>query len=130
MIDCAVWWATPVPATGDFLRLLSEPERHRFEAFRKDATIEEAHEATSMDPWFLRELRAVALDPDSVFAGERSFRSVDTCAAEFPARTPYFYSGWERTAATTAAPAPAAAARSTSTRSATRPRRRPSPRRC
>ena len=30
--------------------------------------------------------------------GERSFRSVDTCAAEFPARTPYYYSGWERSA--------------------------------
>ena len=35
-------------------------------------------------------------DPDAPFAGERSFRSVDTCAAEFPARTPYYYSGWER----------------------------------
>ena len=28
--------------------------------------------------------------------GERAFSSVDTCAAEFPARTPYYYSGWER----------------------------------
>ncbi len=26
----------------------------------------------------------------------RSYRSVDTCAAEFPATTPYFYSGWDR----------------------------------
>ena len=26
------------------------------------------------------------------FRGERSFDSVDTCAAEFPARTPYYYS--------------------------------------
>ena len=34
--------------------------------------------------------------PSAPFAGERSFRSVDTCAAEFPARTPYYYSGWER----------------------------------
>ena len=33
---------------------------------------------------------------EAPFAGERSFRSVDTCAAEFPARTPYYYSGWER----------------------------------
>ena len=37
-------------------------------------------------------------DPEAPFAGERSFRSVDTCAAEFPARTPYYYSGWERPA--------------------------------
>ena len=27
---------------------------------------------------------------------ERTFKSVDTCAAEFAARTPYYYSGWER----------------------------------
>src|SRR5262249_35638782 len=37
----------------------------------------------------------LAEDPGSPFEGERSFRSVDTCAAEFPARTPYYYSGWE-----------------------------------
>ena len=29
---------------------------------------------------------------------ERSFKAVDTCAAEFEAETPYFYSGWERRA--------------------------------
>ena len=28
-----------------------------------------------------------------------AFRAVDTCAAEFPARTPYYYSGFERRAA-------------------------------
>ena len=28
----------------------------------------------------------------------RSFKSVDTCAAEFEAETPYYYSGWERRA--------------------------------
>jgi carbamoyl-phosphate synthase large subunit len=26
----------------------------------------------------------------------RTYKSVDTCAAEFAAETPYFYSGWER----------------------------------
>ena len=31
-------------------------------------------------------------------ASNRTFKSVDTCAAEFEARTPYFYSGHERTA--------------------------------
>ena len=54
------------------------------------------HERTNIDRWFLRELQALALDPQAPFAGERSFRAVDTCAAEFPARTPYYYSGWER----------------------------------
>ena len=51
---------------------------------------------TSIDMWFLRELRELARDSAAPFAGRRSFRSVDTCAAEFPARTPYYYSGWER----------------------------------
>ncbi len=66
------------------------------ELLRRGASIESVHERTRIDPWFLRELRALALDPDAPFAGERSYRSVDTCAAEFPARTPYYYSGWER----------------------------------
>jgi carbamoyl-phosphate synthase large subunit len=30
------------------------------------------------------------------FHGERTYKAVDTCAAEFAARTPYYYSGWER----------------------------------
>ncbi len=34
--------------------------------------------------------------PQAPFAGERTYKAVDTCAAEFAARTPYFYSGWER----------------------------------
>ena len=45
---------------------------------------------------FLREFQPLARDPRAPFSGDRSFRSVDTCAAEFPARTPYYYSGWER----------------------------------
>ena len=32
----------------------------------------------------------------SAFEGERTYRAVDTCAAEFEAETPYFYSAWER----------------------------------
>jgi carbamoyl-phosphate synthase large subunit len=69
------------------------------ELLRRGASVEAVHERTHIDRWFLDELRALALDPDAPFAGERSFRSVDTCAAEFPARTPYYYSGWERTSA-------------------------------
>jgi carbamoyl-phosphate synthase large subunit len=61
-----------------------------------DIRIDQIHEHTSIDRWFLRELAQIAQDPEAPFAGERSFKSVDTCAAEFPARTPYYYSGWER----------------------------------
>jgi carbamoyl-phosphate synthase large subunit len=35
-------------------------------------------------------------EPEAPFAGERTYKAVDTCAAEFAARTPYYYSGWER----------------------------------
>jgi carbamoyl-phosphate synthase large subunit len=60
------------------------------------SAMEEIHALTRIDPWFLRELQVLAKDPEAPFAGVRSFKSVDTCAAEFPARTPYYYSGWER----------------------------------
>ncbi|MEN3271947.1 MAG: carbamoyl-phosphate synthase large subunit, partial [Actinomycetota bacterium] len=85
------------------LTALERPAADRFdvllEAFRKGAAVDEVNARTSIDPWFLRELRALALDPEAPFRGERSFKAVDTCAAEFEARTPYFYSGWERRAA-------------------------------
>ncbi|HEY2284089.1 MAG TPA: carbamoyl-phosphate synthase large subunit [Solirubrobacteraceae bacterium] len=79
---------------------LEIPGPERFEAIlellRRGAGVEAIHERTSIDRWFLRELLSLAEDPSAPFAGERGFRSVDTCAAEFPARTPYYYSGWER----------------------------------
>src|SRR6185312_3395525 len=74
------------------------PERfdHLLEALRRGAEIDEVHAATSIDPWFLRELSELVADPLAPFAGGRSYKSVDTCAAEFAAQTPYYYSGWER----------------------------------
>ncbi|MCW3004611.1 MAG: carbamoyl-phosphate synthase, large subunit [Conexibacter sp.] len=85
------------------LTMLDRPTPDRFdivlEAFRKGATLQQIHEKTFVDPWFLRELAALAADPEKPFAGERSYKAVDTCAAEFAAETPYFYSGWERKAA-------------------------------
>jgi carbamoyl-phosphate synthase large subunit len=79
---------------------LRTPAPDRYEAIlellRRGSDIEAVHEVTRIDRWFLRELRELALDPQAPFAGQRCYRSVDTCAAEFPARTPYYYSGWER----------------------------------
>ncbi len=78
---------------------LAKPGPARFETvlelLRRGIELERVHEQTKIDRWFLRELLALALEPDGPFAGERAFRSVDTCAAEFPARTPYYYSGWD-----------------------------------
>jgi carbamoyl-phosphate synthase large subunit len=82
------------------LSALEKPGCDRFEMvlelLGRGVEIEEVHARTHIDRWFLREMRELALDPRGPFAGVRSFRSVDTCAAEFPARTPYYYSGWER----------------------------------
>jgi carbamoyl-phosphate synthase large subunit len=79
---------------------LITPTADRYETIlallARDVGITPIHERTSIDPWFLAELEQIAKDPQASFAGERSFKSVDTCAAEFPARTPYYYSGWER----------------------------------
>jgi carbamoyl-phosphate synthase large subunit len=82
------------------LEVLASPGPDRFdhllEALRRGAEIEELHRLTSIDPWFLRELSELVHAPAAPFAGERTFKSVDTCAAEFAARTPYYYSAWER----------------------------------
>ncbi len=80
------------------------------ELLGRGTSVAAVNERTHIDPWFLDELRQLALDPEAPFAGERSFRSVDTCAAEFPARTPYYYSGWERRVVTAAGERPAAGA--------------------
>jgi carbamoyl-phosphate synthase large subunit len=85
---------------GDLLDGLGTPAPDRYEAIlellRRGVEVQAIRERTAIDPWFLRELNALAQDPDAPFQGARSFRPVDTCAAEFEARTPYYYSGWER----------------------------------
>jgi carbamoyl-phosphate synthase large subunit len=58
---------------------------------------EEIRARTGIDLWFLRQLAGL----DRAFEGERTYRAVDTCAAEFEAETPYFYSAWERPPART-----------------------------
>ena len=55
---------------------------------------EEIRALTGIDPWFLRELRLLATE--GAGPGVRTYRAVDTCAAEFEAETPYYYSAWER----------------------------------
>jgi carbamoyl-phosphate synthase large subunit len=69
---------------------------HLLEALRRGLPVDEIHRRTDIDPWFLHELAELVADPNSAQEGIRSYKSVDTCAAEFAARTPYFYSAWER----------------------------------
>jgi carbamoyl-phosphate synthase large subunit len=89
-------------ADSDLLEGLERPAAERFEAilelFSRGVEIEAVRERTAIDPWFLRELRVLAQDPAASSRGERTFKAVDTCAAEFPAHTPYYYSAWERPA--------------------------------
>jgi carbamoyl-phosphate synthase large subunit len=93
-------------STGDLLERLATPSPDRFdlvlEAFRRGVELRRVREATMVDPWFLRELRDLATEGDGTDGLERTFKSVDTCAAEFEARTPYFYSAHERPASTAA----------------------------
>src|SRR5215217_96150 len=88
---------------GDLLERLETPSHDRyeliFEAIRRGTPEAEICERTAIDPWFLAEIAALARGEDPEAGLERSFKSVDTCAAEFEAETPYFYSGWERRAA-------------------------------
>jgi carbamoyl-phosphate synthase large subunit len=76
---------------------------HVLEALRRGVSVDELNERTRIDRWFLNEFsELVASGVDGAggrvypFSGERTFKAVDTCAAEFAARTPYFYSSWER----------------------------------
>jgi carbamoyl-phosphate synthase large subunit len=76
---------------------------HLLEALRRGAPIEELRRRTSIDPWFLHELAELVAGGGGwdggngyPFGGVRTYKAVDTCAAEFAARTPYYYSAWER----------------------------------
>jgi carbamoyl-phosphate synthase large subunit len=97
----------PLPPADDeaLLTALEAPGAERFdhllEALRRGLQIDEIHRRTDIDPWFLHELDELVAGVGgvkSVQQGVRSYKSVDTCAAEFAARTPYFYSAWERAA--------------------------------
>jgi carbamoyl-phosphate synthase large subunit len=119
------------PTRDDITRKLQIPNAERIfwlqTAFTNGWTLDEVHEATAIDPWFLRHLQQIAeegknlgtldlkqakklgfsdrqiakskgVSEDVVRADRKAkgiiptYRLVDTCAAEFEAYTPYFYS--------------------------------------
>ena len=119
--------APPLDAASLAERLARPDDRRLFtvfEALKAGRTVEEIHEITKIDRWFLHKLRGMAeLEkkmaaqplteelyteakllgyPDEAIrrlsGGEAppalpmSYKIVDTCAAEFDAQTPYFYS--------------------------------------
>jgi carbamoyl-phosphate synthase large subunit len=105
---------------AELVDLAAIPGAARFdyvlEALRRGVTVGVLNERTRIDRWFLHELSELAASGVEVdrgrvypFSGERTFKSVDTCAAEFAARTPYFYSSWERPRAVDSSGEPVAA---------------------
>ena len=131
--------ATDVAAVLEDLKVPTDKRLYDVElALRLGASVEQVHEASGIDPWFLAELEALidfrqvlidapVLDADLLreaksyglsdaqlaalrpeLAGEDGVRSlrwslgihpvyktVDTCAGEFEAQTPYHYSAYE-----------------------------------
>ncbi len=90
-----------IPAEDDeLLQGLEEGGAERFdlvlEALRRGVGVEELEARTAIAPWFLEELAELIAHGDGGAAGERTFKAVDTCAAEFAAQTPYYYSSHER----------------------------------
>ena len=82
------WSALEMPCAERFDLVL--------EAFRRGIEVEAVHERCLVDRWFLRELQALATEGDGTEGLARTYKAVDTCAAEFEAATPYYYSAHER----------------------------------
>ncbi|HEY5333303.1 MAG TPA: carbamoyl-phosphate synthase large subunit [Solirubrobacterales bacterium] len=84
----------------ELLAALAIPTAERFdqvlEAFRRGLGVEAVHGRSLIDRWFLRELEALATEGDGTEGLVRTYKAVDTCAAEFEAATPYYYSAHER----------------------------------
>jgi carbamoyl-phosphate synthase large subunit len=91
---------SPPEDTDALLSALEIPGHDRyellFEAVRRGVSDEELCARTNIDPWYMAEMTAIARGEDPEAGLVRTFKSVDTCAAEFEAATPYYYSGWER----------------------------------
>jgi len=92
--------AQPPAGDDELLAALERPCAERFdlvlEAFGRGLAVEAVHERCLVDRWFLRELQALAEKGDGTAGLVRTYKSVDTCAAEFEAATPYYYSAHER----------------------------------
>ena len=68
-----------------------------YEAIKRKVSIDEIYNITKIDEWFLNKIKNIAKNPDKYNYSENSknslvYKMVDTCAGEFAAKTPYFYS--------------------------------------
>ncbi|MEJ7717806.1 MAG: carbamoyl-phosphate synthase large subunit [Thermoleophilaceae bacterium] len=87
-------------AEDELLGRLESPSADRFEllfaAVARGVPEEEIVRRTGIDPWFMAQMADLARGEDPEAGLARTYKAVDTCAAEFEAATPYYYSGWER----------------------------------
>ncbi|WP_437205310.1 carbamoyl-phosphate synthase large subunit [Planctomicrobium sp. SH664] len=138
-----LWGTDRQPAVEEIRSKLATPNAERMfylrYALKAGFSIEEIHTLTSIDPWFLRQLRDLVTQEDEIRQVQRledapadlmlrakrsgysdmqlsgwwhstemdvrarrkelgiipTFKQVDTCAAEFQAYTPYYYSTYE-----------------------------------
>lgn len=133
-------WGTENRSVEELLEISKIPTDGRIvtlqQALRKGATIEQAFEATAIDPWFIDQMvlinevaeqirTAPELDAETIRLGKDHgfsdaqfaelrglpeaevrgvrhglgirpvYKTVDTCAGEFPALTPYHYSSYD-----------------------------------
>jgi carbamoyl-phosphate synthase large subunit len=93
--------AAEIPAeTSELLERVAHGAPDRFdlvlEGFRRGVSVEEMNRRTAIDLWYLRELEQLATEGDGTEGLVRTYKAVDTCAAEFEALTPYYYSAAER----------------------------------
>jgi len=66
-----------------------------YEAIKRGFSIDELFDTTKVDRWFLHCLKNIADSNNNPLPANHSsliYKMVDTCAGEFEARTPYFYS--------------------------------------
>src|SRR5688500_5776300 len=96
-LDAPAQAGTPTEA---LLEAIESPGADRYDAILellgRGVGAEEVRARTGIDPWYLRELALLATEGMGGPDLKRTFRAVDTCAAEFEAETPYYYSAWER----------------------------------
>ena len=63
-----------------------------YEAIKRGITLEKLHDITKIDMWFLNGLNNIHKNPRYMDNSRLVYKMVDTCAGEFEAQTPYFYS--------------------------------------
>ena len=84
----------PSPSDLEDPSLIEEPNDRRLfalmHALGHGATTEELARRSGIDPWFLERIQAMLEEPAA--EGPLTYKLVDTCAAEFEAVTPYYYS--------------------------------------